>query len=57
MESRTAIVFGATGLVGSALTEELLRAELYVAMVRIMNSLTGKEIFESDKLQRIAGRK
>jgi uncharacterized protein YbjT (DUF2867 family) len=32
MESRTAIVFGATGLVGSALTEELLREELYVAI-------------------------
>ena len=32
MESRTAIVFGATGLVGSALTEELLRTEIYGAI-------------------------
>jgi hypothetical protein len=28
-----------------------------VAMISIMNNLTGKEIFESDKLQKIAGGK
>lgn len=32
MESRTAIVFGATGLVGHALTEELLKSELYAGI-------------------------
>jgi uncharacterized protein YbjT (DUF2867 family) len=32
MESRTAIVFGATGLVGHALVEELLKSELYNAI-------------------------